>query len=108
MFKRGRMSQPIMWAGLRNVSSSEVEPAFPIAAISLNCDSTTGERKRTATSFVPARTARVTSNACGMNISAASPTFRPFTKTSQSVSRPSKTRTAFSSGGTAPSVNVRA
>ena len=105
--KRGRMSQPIMCEGLRNASNSEVEPALPIGAISLNCDSTTGDRKRTASSFSPARTNFVTSNACGMNMSAASPTLRPFTNTSQSVSSPSNSSTAFSSDATAPSVNVR-
>ena len=105
--KRGRMSQPIMWAGLRNASSSEVDPALPIAAISLNCDSTTGERKRTARSFSPSRTNFVTSNACGMNMSAASPTLRPFTNTSHSVSSPSNSRNAFWSCATFPSVNFR-
>ena len=103
----GRMSQPIMCAGLRKASSSDVEPAFPMAAMSLNCDSTAGARKSTSSRFSPSRTAFVTSNACGMNMSAASPTFMPFTKTSQSVSSPSNSSTAFSSGRTGPQVKFR-
>ena len=75
--------------------------------MSQNCASKIGARNSTESSFAPSRANGVTSNAWGMNMSATSPILRPFRKMSQSVSSPSNSSTAFSSGAIRSSVNER-
>ena len=108
--KRGAISQPNIWPGLRTQIISSVcshpGPRTPMG-YSILWAAFTVERMCTAISFSPSRSAPVTSNRYSSIISSVSPTAVPFRYTVEKVSTPSRHSTAPRSASACGAKNVR-